>query len=543
MLTKNQRLTTECLRLGSELEGVCDAGGMPLFVPGALPGETVDALVVKTQQRYGFGKLMQVLSPSPDRAEPVCPAYQWCGGCSGQHMTYEATLKAKRGQVLDCLNRIGGLGLSEDQVPPVLGAENPWRFRNKTALPVQGTAKEPQIGFYRRRSHAIVPVEDCPITMGPLSLVLACVKDWMRQAGVQPYQEESGKGLLRHVVVRTSRDGALMVLLVATKAQLPATDKLIAALKAIVGFTTLVVNVNKQRNNVILGRECQVLYGDGVIYETLLGLRFEISPLSFFQVNPPQTERLYQTAIDFAGLTGSELVVDAYAGAGTIALCMAKDAKQVIGIEIVEPAVDSARRNAQRNGITNAEFHAAAVEDLLPKLVAEGLRPDVIMLDPPRKGVEPQVIEAVLKAAPRKVVYVSCHVPTQARDLQLLATGGYQFEKCQPVDMFCYAGGVENVVVLSKINTPQHIDIDLDLSELDVTRAESKGTYQEIKDYVLEHFGLKVSTLYIAQVKQKHGIIERECYNAPKTEGGRVPQCPKEKMEAIEEALRFFKMI
>lgn len=454
MLTKNQLVTTKCLRLGSELEGVCDVEGMPLFVPGALPGETVEALVVKAQQRYGFGKLMKVLEPSPERAEPMCPAYQWCGGCSGQHMSYEATLRAKRAQVLDCLNRIGGLGLSEDQVPPVLGAENPWRFRNKTALPVQGTAKDPQIGFYRRRSHAIVPVEDCPITMGPLAAVLAAVKGWMREAGVQPYQEESGKGLLRHVVVRTSRDGQLMVLLVATKASLPKVDALVAKLKAVEGFHTLVVNVNKQRNNVILGRECQVLHGDGVIYETLLGLTFEISPLSFFQVNPPQTERLYQTAIDFAGLTGNELVVDAYAGAGTIALCMAKNAQQVIGIEIVEPAVDSARRNAERNGITNAQFHAAAVEDLLPKLVAEGLRPDVIMLDPPRKGVEPQVIEAVLKAAPRKVVYVSCHVPTQARDLQMLAAGGYGFEKCQPVDMFCYAGGVENVVSMVKMNTP-----------------------------------------------------------------------------------------
>ncbi|MBE5801599.1 MAG: 23S rRNA (uracil(1939)-C(5))-methyltransferase RlmD [Clostridiales bacterium] len=446
MLTKNQLLTTECLRLGSELEGVCDVEGMPLFVPGALPGERVEALVVKAQQRYGFGKLMKVLEPSSVRVEPACPVYHLCGGCSGQHMTYEATLRAKRTQVLDCLNRIGGLGLSEDQVPPVLGAEDPWRFRNKTALPVQGTAKEPQIGFYRRRSHAIVPVEDCPITMGPLGAVLKAVKGWMASAGVQPYNEETSKGLLRHVVVRTSRTGQLMVMLVATRAVLPGMEALIEALKAAEGFCSLVVNVNKARNNVILGRECQVLWGDGVIYETLLGLRFEISPLSFFQVNPPQTERLYQTAIDFAGLTGNELVVDAYAGAGTIALCMAKSASRVIGIEIVEPAVESARRNAERNGITNAEFYAAAVEDLLPRLVADGLRPDVIMLDPPRKGVEPQVIEAVLKAAPRKVVYVSCHVPTQARDLQLLAQGGYVFEACQPVDMFCYAGGVENVV-------------------------------------------------------------------------------------------------
>ncbi len=448
MLSKNQHLMTQCLRLGSELEGVCDVEGMPLFVPGALPGEQVEALVVKAQQRYGFGKLVKVVEPSPDRAEPVCPVYHLCGGCSGQHMRYEATLKAKRTQVLDCLNRIGGLGLNEDQVPQVLGAENPWRFRNKTALPVQGTAKDPQIGFYRRRSHAIVPVADCPITMGPLKGVLTAVRSWMQRAGVQPYDEATGKGLLRHVVVRTSRAGQLMVLLVATRQSLPQTDQLIENLKAVPGFCSLVVNVNKARNNVILGRECVILWGDSVIHETLLGLTFEISPLSFFQVNPPQTERLYQTAIDFAAMTGGELVVDAYAGAGTIALCMAAQARQVIGIEIVEPAVDSARRNAQRNGIQNAEFHAAAVEDLLPKLVAEGLRPDVIMLDPPRKGVEPQVIEAGLKAAPRRVVYVSCHVPTQARDLALLAAGGYRFDQCQPVDMFCYAGGVENVVAM-----------------------------------------------------------------------------------------------
>ena len=197
MLTKNQLLTTECLRLGAELEGVCDAEGMPLFVPGALPGETVEALVVKSQQRYGFGKLMQVITPSPDRAEPVCPAYQWCGGCSGQHMTYEATLRAKRAQVLDCLNRIGGLGLSEDQVPPVLGAENPWRFRNKTALPVQGTATDPQIGFYRRRSHAIVPIADCPVSMIPLGGVITSVTKWMKYSRVQPYNELTGKGLVR----------------------------------------------------------------------------------------------------------------------------------------------------------------------------------------------------------------------------------------------------------------------------------------------------------------------------------------------------------
>ena len=447
MIQKNQQITLHCDRLGSELEGVCSHEGMAVFVPGILPGEDAETLIVKVQPRYAFGKLMNVLAPSPERAEPRCPVYDKCGGCSGQHMTYEATLAAKRMQVVDCLTRIGGLNISEADVPSVIGADDPWQCRNKTAVPVGGTADNPELGFYRRRSHAIVPIENCPVSMPGLGEVLSAVRDWMKQNCVQPYNELNGKGLVRHVVMRVSRAGALMVTLVATKDRLPNPDGLIALLKERVpGFCSLHLSVNSARNNVILGRTSRKLYGEDAIYETLLGLTFEMPPLSFFQVNPAQTERLYQKAIDFAQLKPSDTVVDAYAGAGTISLCMARSCAHVIGIEIVPQAIDGARRNAQRNGIGNAEFHVAAVEDLLPRLVKEGLRPDVVVLDPPRKGVEPQVVDAVLQARPRRVVYVSCHVPTQARDLKLLHEGGYRFEKCQPVDMFCYAGGVENVV-------------------------------------------------------------------------------------------------
>ena len=447
MIQKNQQITLYCDRLGSELEGVCSHEGMAVFMPGVLPGEDAEALIVKVQPRYAFAKLLSVVSPSADRAEPRCPVYDKCGGCSGQHMTYAATLHAKRMQVVDCLTRIGGLDITEADVPEVIGAENPWQCRNKTAIPVGGTADAPQLGFYRRRSHAIVPIENCPVSMPGLGEVLGAVRSWMKQNRVQPYNELTGKGLLRHVVMRVSRAGQLMVTLVTTKDRLPDEKGLAALLqKQAPGFCSLHLSVNSARNNVILGRTSRKLWGEDAIFETLLGLSFEMPPLSFFQVNPAQTEKLYQAAIDFAALKPGDTVVDAYAGAGTISLCMARSCQKVIGIEIVPQAIDGAKRNARRNGIENAEFHVAAVEDLLPKLVADGLRPDVVVLDPPRKGVEPQVVDAVLKARPRRVVYVSCHVPTQARDLKMLQDGGYRFERCQPVDMFCYAGGVENVV-------------------------------------------------------------------------------------------------
>ena len=449
MIQKNDTLTLRCERLGSELEGVCSHEGMAIFVPGVLPGEEAETLIVKTQPRYAFGKLLKVNAPSPERVEPLCPVYDKCGGCSGQHMTYAATLRAKRAQVWDCLTRIGGLKLEEHDVPPVLGADEPWHCRNKTSLPVGGTVDAPQLGFYRRRSHAIVPIEDCPVAMGSLSGVISAVSKWMKYSHVQPYNELTGRGLLRHVVVRTTRSQQAMVILVATKDKLPNVPELIERLeKQVPGFCSLHLSMNSARNNVILGNNSRKLYGEDAVYEQLLGLTFEIPPLSFFQVNPVQTERLYQTAIDFAKLSPEDTVVDAYAGAGTISLCMARKTKKVIGIEIVPQAIEGAKRNAQRNGIANAEFHVAAVEDLLPKLVAEGLRPDGVVLDPPRKGVDPAVVEAVVKARTRRVVYVSCHVPTQARDVKLLCEGGYRFENCQPVDMFCYAGGVENVLSL-----------------------------------------------------------------------------------------------
>ncbi len=451
MLTKNQTVTLSCERLGAELEGVCRYEGQAVFVPGVLPGETFEAKVLQARPTFAYAKVMRLSTPSPDRRTPFCPAYEQCGGCSGQHMAYETTLAAKRAQVYDCLTRIGGLTLAESDVPPVLGAADPVRCRNKTSLPVSGSAETPKLGFYRRRSHDVVPISDCPVAMGGVAGVLSAVRAWMRENGVSPYDEETRKGLLRHVVVRTSRSGAVLVLLAATSEKLPDADGLANRLKTEVpGFSALHVTENRSPGNVILGKTSRKLYGADAITETLLGLTFEITPLSFFQVNPAQTERLYELATAFAAPAPEDVVVDAYAGAGTLSLCLAKRCAKVVGLEIVPQAVESARRNAERNGMANAEFLLGAVEQRLPELVAQGLRPDVVVLDPPRKGVEPVVIEAILRVMPRRVVYVSCHVPTQARDASLLAAGSYRFAGCRPVDLFCYAGGVENVLCMER---------------------------------------------------------------------------------------------
>ena len=451
MLTKNQQIQLTIETLGSELEGIGHYEGMTIFVTGALPNETILAHITKVHPRYAFAKLIEVITPSEDRVDPPCEHYSLCGGCSGQHMNYAATLETKRNAVFDCLTRIAGLDIERDEVCPVLPSDPSFYSRNKTSLPISGAVSQPLIGFYRRRSHAIVPIDECQIAMGGIEPIIVCLRQWMIDCRIEPYNEEKHRGLLRHLVIRKNRKGDVMITLVSTQANIPHMKTLIARFQEEVeGFCSLHISVNKQRNNVILGKTSQKCYGLDVLEETLLGLSFAIAPLSFFQVNPNQTERLYQSAIDFAELKETDLVVDAYAGAGTIALCMARNVREVIGIEIVPQAIESAKKNADTNNIKNASFYCDAVENLLPKLVEKGLRPDVVMLDPPRKGADVAVLEAVLKVRPRTIVYVSCHVPTQARDAKILCEGGYKVTGIQPVDMFCYAGGVENILCFSR---------------------------------------------------------------------------------------------
>lgn len=525
-MRKNDLLTLTADAVGADMEGVARAEGMAVFVPGLLPGESAPVHLVKVQSRYAFGRLAgPIAAPSPDRREPDCPAWPRCGGCTCRHMRYEATLESKRRQVADCFRRIGHLTVD---VPPVLGMAEPSGYRNKTSLPVGGTPDSPVMGFYAPRSHTIIPAVRCPNAMPPAGDIAEAFLGWMRAHRIPPYNEEAHRGLVRHLMIRVNRRGEAMVVVVVNGRELPYADEL-AALLAPLGAVSLILSENRARTNVILGDAFRTLWGADTLTDTLCGLSFHVSPASFFQVNPAQTEILYRTALDFAELSPADLLCDVYCGAGTITLMMARHARQALGIEVVPQAIENARENALRNGVANAEFRLGAAEALLPQLVSEGLRPDVMVVDPPRKGLDAAVIAAMAQAAPRRIVYVSCNVATQARDAALLAAAGYRVDKVQPVDMFCWTSGVETVMMLSKLSTTEHIDIYLDRNEPDATKAERQetATYDDIKAYVKEHSGLKVSTLNIAQVKRKHGILSRECYNKPKFEDARQPQCPE----------------
>lgn len=543
MLAKNQCFEMTCDAFGQDAQGVCRHEGMAVFVPGLLPGERALVRIVKPEKRYAFGRVEKLLEKSPSRAEPFCPIYKRCGGCVCQHMTYEASLSFKRQQVQDLLQRVGGLSI---EVPPVWGMAHPFGYRNKGAYPVAQTDGAPACGFFAPRSHDLVPLPEggCTIQGEDSAKATQAVLSWMRENSVPAYDEQTGRGLVRHIMTRSTTSGELMVVVVVTRADIPKASRLIELLRAAVpGLCSICLSVNSRRTNVILGTDIRVLWGKAAMEDTLCGLRFSVSPLSFFQVNPRQTERLYGLALEYAGLTDAETVVDAYCGAGTISLLLAQKAKKVIGIEIVPEAIQNANENAAHNGIANAEFHVGATEELLPKLVENGLRPDVIVLDPPRKGCDPAVLQAIIAAAPKRVVYVSCGAPTLARDARLLAEGGYAAEKVQCVDMFCWTGAVETVMSLVQQKPDDIVKVGIDADELAVTKAESKATYGEIQAHVKEQTGLNVTPLYIAQVKRKHGIIERECYNKPRSEDAKQPQCPLDKEAAIVEALKFYGLI
>ncbi len=446
MIRKNDVLRLTVEKLGGEF-GIAHVEGLIVFVRGALPGETVDARVEKVQKNCAFLKTLRVLAPSPDRCVPLCPVYERCGGCQTQHMSYALSLEMKRQHVQDVQNRIGGIHLD---VPPVIGMKNPWHYRNKISMPVALVQERVETGYYQPRSHRLIPVLSCPIAMPQSDGVLALIRQWMAEWGIPPYDEMSGQGLVRHVMVRVSRKGDVMAVLIA-KAVPPHTDALVSLLrKGVPSLVSVCLNLNPKRDNVILGSETRVLFGSGVMTDTLCGLDFQVSPLSFFQVNPQQTEVLYGLALDYADLKGTETVCDLYCGAGTISLLLARRAKRVIGIEAVEAAVANARENALRNGVSNADFIAGNAEEILPRLAGEGLRMDVCVLDPPRKGCERPVLEAIAASGAERVVYVACDPATQARDIGILCALGYHALKTQSVDMFCQTSHVETVVLLSR---------------------------------------------------------------------------------------------
>ncbi len=518
--------------------------GIPVFVPGAAQGDTLRVRVVKSLKTYAFGRIEEILSPSPDRVEEDCPVSRQCGGCVFRHISYEAELRAKEQRVRDALSRIGGF--SDLPVLPILGAQQPDRYRNKAQFPI-GSDGEGGIlfGFYSTHSHRIIPCKDCLLHPVEFIRAMEAVGRWQAETGETAYDEEMGKGTLRHLYLRKGfASGQVMVCIVANAASLRGEERLCELLReSVPGLSGVLLNRNTERTNVVLGKENRVLWGSELLEDTLCGLRFTLSPHSFYQVNRDQAERLYETAAQYAALTGKETVLDLYCGAGTIGLSMAAHAKRLIGVEIVEDAVENARANAARNGVTNAEFFCGDAPKAAAMLRARGEAPDVVILDPPRKGCGEELVDVVSSMSPRRVVYVSCDPATLARDLRFFASRGYQPQEARPADLFPRTAHVETVVLLSKLNTKQHIEVELNLDELDLTAAESKATYDEIKAYMLEKHGLKVSSLYISQVKRKCGLDVGQNYNLSKKEDAKVPQCPPDKEAAIMDALKHFQMI
>ena len=434
--------------LTHEGQGVAKVDGFPLFVPYGLPGEKATVKVVKLQKGYGFARIMEMGEASPDRVEPPCPIYKECGGCSLQHLSYEGQLRAKQKHVQDVMQRIGGF--PDVNVLPTLGMDNPWTYRNKAQVPVGEREGGLIAGFYQKRSHEIIDMETCMIQGETNDQLVQHVKEICQKYGVEAYNEKTHKGNLRHIMVRTgaNTDEIMLVLITRTK-DLPHRKAILEeVVEAFPNVKSIVQSINLKRTNKVIGDETRVLWGRDVIYDTIGGVKFAISAQSFYQVNPEQTEVLYGKALEYAGLTGEETVIDAYCGIGTISLFLAQKAKHVYGVEIVPQAIEDAKRNAELNGTRNVTFEAGAAEDVIPRWVEEGVEVDVLVVDPPRKGCDASLLETILEMKPKKVVYVSCNPATLARDLRVLADGGYGVGDVQPVDMFPQTGHVECVALI-----------------------------------------------------------------------------------------------
>ncbi len=558
-LQKNQIIPLTIERLTGDGSGVGHWEGEAVFVPGAAPGDVLQARIVKDCKRYAFGIIEALELPSPDRIPPDCPVAGPCGGCSLRHLAYPAELRAKEEAVADAFRRIGGLDVT---VEPILPSPEVDRYRNKVQFPV-GTDKSgrPCIGFYAGRSHRIVPCPDCKLQPMVLNEIGHALCALFAQYGIQPYDEAGGKGLVRHIFLRRgAHSGQIMVCLVCTRARLPHGEEIAAALCArFPDIATVLVNVNHEKTNVILGGETHVLRGPGFIEDSLCGVPVRLGPLSFYQVNTLGAERLYAVAAEYAAPGPDDLLLDLYCGMGTIGLSMAARCRALVGVEIIPEAIESAKANAARMGsaiAAKSRFFCADAGEAAGRLAAEGLAPDIIVLDPPRKGCNEATLSAVARMAPRRLVYVSCNPATAARDAAWLGEKGYRVEKVQPVDMFPRTGHVETVVLLSHKRADSYIHVDVEFGESEgkipvdkiVQRAEQykpkeRVTYKKIKEYVFEKYGFHVHTAYIAEVKRSLGL---PMYDAPNAvEELRQPRKhpTPEKIAAIKDALQYFAVI
>ena len=538
-MQKNQVYTVAITGYTAEGLGVARVEGQVVFVHGAVRGEVCGIRILKVLKNAAFARVEEILERSPARQETDCPQYPACGGCDFRHISYQEELEAKRQRVEDALRRLGG---AEIRVEEILGSPQVDGYRNKGQFPVSPVGKA---GFFRGRSHDVIPALDCRLQTPQANAAAKAVEGYLREFSVPAYDEKSGRGLLRHIYTRTNRDGQTVVCLVVNGVALPEEPALVRRLRqACPEAIGIVLNSNRRDTNVVLGDSYRTLWGTAVLEDTLCGLTFRLSVPSFYQVNRVQAERLYEKAVEFAGLTGRETVLDLYCGIGTISLILAKAAAQVIGVEVVAEAVLDAEENARRNGIENVRFWCGDAGDAAARFAREGLRPEVIVVDPPRKGLCEAAVAAAADMGPERIVYVSCDPGTLARDVKRFREAGYAPTRCTAVDMFPRTRHVETVVLLSKGEIDsQKVRVEFSLEDMDMSGFKKGATYAEIKAYVLEKYGLKVSSLYIAQIKEKLGIKERECYNRPKSKISQQPQCPPEKEGAIRAALVHFGMV
>ncbi|HGQ9783282.1 TPA: 23S rRNA (uracil(1939)-C(5))-methyltransferase RlmD [Streptococcus pneumoniae] len=543
MLKKNDIVEVEIVDLTHEGAGVAKVDGLVFFVENALPSEKILMRVLKVNKKIGFGKVEKYLVQSPHRNQDLDLAYLRSGIADLGHLSYPEQLKFKTKQVKDSLYKIAGI--ADVEVAETLGMEHPVKYRNKAQVPVRRVNGVLETGFFRKNSHDLMPLEDFFIQDPVIDQVVVALRDLIRRFDLKPYDEKEQSGLIRNLVVRRGHySGQIMVVLVTTRPKVFRVDQLIEqVIKQFPEIVSVMQNINDQNTNAIFGKEWRTLYGQDYITDQMLGNDFQIAGPAFYQVNTEMAEKLYQTAIDFAELKKDDVIIDAYSGIGTIGLSVAKHVKEVYGVELIPEAVENSQKNASLNNITNAHYVCDTAENAMKKWLKEGIQPTVILVDPPRKGLTESFIKASAQTGADRIAYISCNVATMARDIKLYQELGYELKKVQPVDLFPQTHHVETVALLSKLDVDKHISVEIELDEMDLTSAESKATYAQIKEYVWNKFELKVSTLYIAQIKKKCGIELREHYNKSQKDKQIIPQCTPEKEEAIMDALRHFKMI
>lgn len=561
-LVKNENYQVLIEDMGNDGEGIGHVQGMTVFIKDAVVGDLAEVKIVKVKKNIAYGRLMKLITPSPYRVEPVCDKAKRCGGCTMQQVSYEQQLEYKWNKVKNCLQRIGKMeNVEAIMEKPAYGMNNPFHYRNKAQFPV-GRDKNGDvvIGFYAGRSHDIIDTESCAIGAPVNDQIVAIVRSFIEDNHISTYDEETGRGLVRHILIRvgfTTKE--IMVCLVTNGNKLPHSEILIDELVKVDGMTSICLNVNMEDTNRILGDKCITLWGQSYITDYIGDIKYQISPLSFYQVNPVQTNVLYNKALEYADLSGDETVWDMYCGIGTISLFLAQKAKKVYGVEIVPQAIDDARHNAEINGITNAEFFVGKAEEVVPDIYkkgGDGSHADVVVVDPPRKGCEQVLLDTLVHMAPERIVYVSCDPATLARDVKILQEKGYEAKKVAVVDQFCHSGHVESIVLLSHKSPDSHIDVKVEFGEgeekvpLDKIAERAKQyqpaprvTYKMIQEYIEEKYGFKVHTAYIAEVKRNLGL---PMYDAPNmVEELKQPRRhpTAEKVEAIKDALKHFGVI